>query len=159
MPAAQPPAVLLGRSQPAALAELTRRYGSCRHWHLSAASLRLREPGWQLPNLSSPLLHCRLAPPPLPCRFQREGVRFMVEKGGRALLADEMGLGKTVGGWLGSTAQTAMLGVVFSLHKGRSKLGSRRRVATATSVAPIVWLLAPLGAGASPVRGGLLWAG
>ncbi|KAJ8434667.1 hypothetical protein Cgig2_030053 [Carnegiea gigantea] len=28
--------------------------------------------------------------------FQREGVRFVLERGGRALVADEMGLGKTI---------------------------------------------------------------
>jgi SNF2 family DNA or RNA helicase len=28
--------------------------------------------------------------------FQREGVRFVLRRGGRALIADEMGLGKTV---------------------------------------------------------------
>ncbi|RWR76389.1 SWI/SNF-related matrix-associated actin-dependent regulator of chromatin subfamily A-like protein 1 isoform X4 [Cinnamomum micranthum f. kanehirae] len=28
--------------------------------------------------------------------FQRDGVRFVLQHGGRALLADEMGLGKTL---------------------------------------------------------------
>jgi SWI/SNF-related matrix-associated actin-dependent regulator 1 of chromatin subfamily A len=28
--------------------------------------------------------------------FQRDGVRFVLEHGGRALIADEMGLGKTL---------------------------------------------------------------
>lgn len=36
------------------------------------------------------------SPPALACSFQREGVRFVVQHGGRALIADEMGLGKTV---------------------------------------------------------------
>lgn len=40
-----------------------------------------------------------LLPPGIKARllgFQREGVRFLVQRGGRAMLADEPGLGKTV---------------------------------------------------------------
>ena len=44
--------------------------------------------------------------------FQREGVRFALARGGRALIADEMGLGKTV--------QARRLNASYACHPGRA---------------------------------------
>lgn len=49
-------------------------------------AMLVRLPGWKTPTTSGRSLHA----------FQRDGVRFAITRGMRALLGDDMGLGKTV---------------------------------------------------------------